>query len=64
MGSGVSELRSLASQVTAALMQVAFAGSEAQVDEAKKVLADTRRALYRILAEDDPGDEPASGDAA
>jgi DNA-binding PadR family transcriptional regulator len=59
MGSGVFQLRSLASQVTAALMQVAFAGSEAQVEEAKKVLADTRRALYRILAEDDPGDEPA-----
>jgi DNA-binding PadR family transcriptional regulator len=64
MGSGVFELRSLASQVTAALMQVAFAGSEAQVEEAKKVLADTRRALYRILAEDDPGDTPGSGDAA
>jgi DNA-binding PadR family transcriptional regulator len=58
VGSGVFELRSLASQVTAALMQVAFAGSDAQVEEAKKVLADTRRALYRILAEDDPGDEP------
>jgi DNA-binding PadR family transcriptional regulator len=57
MGSGVFDLRSLASQVTAALMQVAFAGSESQVEEAKKVLADTRRALYRILAEDDPGDE-------
>jgi DNA-binding PadR family transcriptional regulator len=68
MGSGVFELRSLASQVTAALMQVAFAGSEAQVEEAKKVLADTRRALYRILAEDDPGDAPdddaPAGDAA
>jgi DNA-binding PadR family transcriptional regulator len=59
MGTGVFELRSLASQVTAALMQVAFAGSEAQVEEAKKVLADTRRALYRILAEDDPGDDAA-----
>ena len=57
MGSGVFQLRSLASQVTAALMQVAFAGSEAQVEEAKKVLADTRRALYRILAEEDPGEE-------
>jgi DNA-binding PadR family transcriptional regulator len=64
MGTGVSELRSLASQVTAALMQVAFAGSEAQVEEAKTVLADTRRALYRILAEDDPGEEPAGGDVA
>jgi hypothetical protein len=37
-------------------MQVAFAGSPAQVDEAKQVLADTRRSLYRILAEDDPGE--------
>jgi DNA-binding PadR family transcriptional regulator len=68
MSSGVFQLRSLAGQVTAALMQVAFAGSEAQVEEAKKVLAETRRALYRILAEDDPGDDdsPAgpAGDAA
>jgi DNA-binding PadR family transcriptional regulator len=64
MGSGVFELRSLASQVTAALMQVAFAGSEAQVEEAKKVLADTRRALYRILAEDDPGDDDAPAGSA
>jgi DNA-binding PadR family transcriptional regulator len=58
-GEGVGELRGLAKQVTAALMQVAFAGSEAQVAEARKVLAETRRALYRILAEDDPeADEP------
>jgi DNA-binding PadR family transcriptional regulator len=56
MGEGVFALRALAGQVTAALMQVGFAGNEAQIEEAKKVLADTRRALYRILAEDDPGD--------
>jgi DNA-binding PadR family transcriptional regulator len=56
-GTGVGELRAVAGQVTAALMQVAFAGSEAQVEEAKRVLADTRRALYRILAEEDPGEE-------
>jgi DNA-binding PadR family transcriptional regulator len=59
MGTDVFELRSLANQVAAALMQVAFAGSESQIEEAKKVLADTRRALYRILAEDDPGDDAA-----
>jgi DNA-binding PadR family transcriptional regulator len=59
MGSDVFELRSLANQVAAALMQVAFAGSESQIEEAKKILADTRRALYRILAEDDPGDDAA-----
>jgi DNA-binding PadR family transcriptional regulator len=57
---GVGELRAIAGQVTAALMQVAFAGSEAQVEAAKKVLAATRRALYKILAEDDPGDEPVT----
>jgi hypothetical protein len=30
------------------------AGSEAQVAEAGKVLAETRRALYRILADGEP----------
>jgi DNA-binding PadR family transcriptional regulator len=54
VGEGVFELRGLAGQVTAALMQVAFTGSDAQVEEAKRILADARRALYRILAEDEP----------
>jgi hypothetical protein len=35
-----------------AVTQVAQAGSAAQVAQAGKVLADTRRALYRILAAD------------
>jgi hypothetical protein len=38
-----------------AAMQVAQAGDEGQTAEARKVLEDARRALYRILA----GDEPA-----
>jgi len=50
---GVFELRGLAMQVGAAVMQVAAAG---HVDEARKILADTRRALYKILAEDDPAE--------
>lgn len=54
MSEGVFELRRLAAQVTAALMQVAFAGSEAQVTEAKQVLSDARRTLYRILADGEP----------
>ena len=58
MDEGVMDLRGLMFQVGAAAMQVAAAG---HTDEARKILADTRRALYRILAEDDPGD---SGDAA
>jgi hypothetical protein len=40
-------------------MQVAHAGNDAQVATAKKVLTETRRALYRILA-----DEEAEGESA
>ena len=39
-------------QVVVAVTQVAQAGSAAQVAQASKILADTRRALYRILASD------------
>jgi DNA-binding PadR family transcriptional regulator len=39
-------------QVAVAVTQVAQAGSAAQVAQASKILADTRRALYRILASD------------
>jgi DNA-binding PadR family transcriptional regulator len=52
---GVFQLRSLLMQLGMATMQVAQAGDEAQTAEARKVLEDARRALYRILA----GDEPA-----
>src|SRR3954471_10152405 len=50
---GVMDMRGLLSQVGAAAMQVAAAG---RTDEARKVLAETRRALYKILAEDEPAD--------
>jgi DNA-binding PadR family transcriptional regulator len=39
-------------QVAVAVTQVAQAGSAVQVAQASKILADTRRALYRILAAD------------
>src|SRR3954471_4963407 len=55
MDEGVFDLRGLMFQVGAAAMQVAAAG---HTDEARKILADTRRALYKILAEDAPGDTP------
>jgi DNA-binding PadR family transcriptional regulator len=42
-----------ARQVAAAVRQVMEAGSDAQVAEAAEVLAETRRRIYRILAEDD-----------
>jgi DNA-binding PadR family transcriptional regulator len=53
----IAELRTLVFGVGAAVMQVVQAGTEAQIAEASRVLEDTRRALYRILA----GDEPADG---
>lgn len=51
---GVDALFGVFKQVAAAAMQVAQAGSEPQLAQAKRVLADTRRSLYRILAEDEP----------
>src|SRR4029077_6220823 len=46
------QLRHPIPQVRVAVSQVAQAGSAAQVQQAGKILADTRRALYRILATD------------
>jgi hypothetical protein len=56
---GLFELRKLMMQLGMATMQVAQAGDEAQTTEARKVLEDARRSLYRILA-GDAGDEPAA----
>ena len=47
------QLHNLARQVAMATVQVAQAGTQAQVQQASKILADTRKALYRILAADD-----------
>lgn len=44
-------------QIGTAAKQVAKVGSASQLAEARKVLAETRRRLYLILAEDDTGDE-------
>jgi DNA-binding PadR family transcriptional regulator len=54
MDENVMDLRGLMFQVGAAAMQVAAAG---HTEEARKILADTRRALYKILAEDEPADD-------
>jgi DNA-binding PadR family transcriptional regulator len=51
---GLQEVRALMGQVAAAAWQVAQAGTEAQVAEARTILANTRKSLYRILAEDPP----------
>jgi DNA-binding PadR family transcriptional regulator len=46
------EVRSLVRQVGIAAWQVAHAGNEQQVEAARTALAETRRTLYRILAEE------------
>ena len=51
-------LRETGFQVGAAVMQVARAGSEAQITKAREILEETRRKIYQILAEDD---EPTEG---
>jgi DNA-binding PadR family transcriptional regulator len=56
----VFQIHALARQVMMATVQVAQAGSPAQVKQASKILGDTRKALYRILAADD---EEAGQDA-
>src|SRR3954447_19845070 len=59
MGEGRRELKGLFGQIAAAAYQVAAAGNDGQVERAKELLAETRRGLYRILADDAPGDPPA-----
>jgi DNA-binding PadR family transcriptional regulator len=45
------DLRTLIGQLGMATLQVVQSGDEAQIAEAKQVLGDARKALYRILAE-------------
>ena len=47
------ELRGLIAQIAAATYQVGMAGDDAQVEKAKELLAEARRGLYKILADDD-----------
>ena len=54
---GLFQLRQLMMQLGMATMQVAQAGDEAQTAEARKVLEEARRSLYRILA-GDASEEP------
>jgi DNA-binding PadR family transcriptional regulator len=54
-GDASRELWSLVPQVIMAAKQVQHAGDERQLERARAVLSDARRALYRILA--DEGDE-------
>jgi len=65
-GGAAAEMRTLMGQLAMAAFQVVSAGTEAQQAQARKILADTRRSLYRILAADEPEASTAgdSGEAS
>jgi DNA-binding PadR family transcriptional regulator len=53
MGEGRVALRHLVGQLAAAAMQVGSLGSDENVEAARRILVDARKALYRILADED-----------
>jgi len=53
---GRFELRGLFGQLGVAVAQVAQAGNEAEIAEARRLLTSTRRQLYRILADGQPAE--------
>jgi DNA-binding PadR family transcriptional regulator len=59
----VFELRSVIREVWHAFAQIMRTGSEAQLAQARKVLATARRDLYRILADGDSDSTTAGDDA-
>jgi DNA-binding PadR family transcriptional regulator len=59
-GDEVSDIRRAIAQVAAASMQVVQDGDPARYAEARRILADCRRSLYRLLAEADAGGSEAT----
>jgi DNA-binding PadR family transcriptional regulator len=53
VGEGRLELHALLRQLAMAMTQVASAGTDAQIESARKILIDARKGLYRLLASDD-----------
>jgi len=52
-GGSMRETKELLGQVIRAAVQVLQVGDERQQEEARKILTDARKSLYRLLAEDD-----------
>ncbi|MER6948058.1 PadR family transcriptional regulator [Nonomuraea sp. NPDC000554] len=52
-----ADLWDIGRQSAFAMMQILQTGSDAQIREARKTLVETRRKLYQILADGDPGEE-------
>jgi DNA-binding PadR family transcriptional regulator len=65
-GGAAIEMRTLMGQLGMAAFQVVSAGTDAQQAQARKILADSRKSLYRILAadEDEAADDAPDGPAA
>src|SRR5271170_4809630 len=61
VGDTAIEMRNLIGQVGMAAFQVVSAGTESQVSQAREVLTDARKALYRLLAADDDAAAAGSG---
>ncbi|MGZ6297570.1 MAG: PadR family transcriptional regulator [Candidatus Limnocylindrales bacterium] len=59
-----ASLRNLLVQVAAATVQIGQVGSPELTVEARKILTETRRSLYRLLAEDDGQAGPTSESTA
>jgi DNA-binding PadR family transcriptional regulator len=57
------ELRGQLWQLRAAVMQVGTAGTDAQVAQTRQILADARKAIYRLLAEDEDADAAEPDDS-
>jgi DNA-binding PadR family transcriptional regulator len=53
VGEGRLALRGVIGQVAAATIQVSQVGNDEQVAKAREILLDARKALYRLLAEDE-----------
>jgi DNA-binding PadR family transcriptional regulator len=63
--SELHDLRRAGQALAIASMQIAQTGTKAQLAEAKRILEDARRGLYRLLAGDTPpGDDDADEDDA
>jgi DNA-binding PadR family transcriptional regulator len=59
-GGPAVEMRALVGQVAMAAFQVISAGTDSQAAQARQLLVETRKSLYRILAADEDADETSS----
>jgi DNA-binding PadR family transcriptional regulator len=57
------ELGDMIRQLMMAVMEVRRSGSSSQLAEARRVLTEARRSMYRILAEDEPASAQSPEDA-